>query len=343
MKKSRIIAASRKALISGNPEYYSWPAKEQDIFRANLDGVELARVEAVLLKEILGIQCTADDAGKIWSDLPLSKLGNLNWAKLLISGIGENHIYLNESMAEKTTLLCFETLYDYDYDDYLFQQRVNKKEITNYRPRDYYALQFSRWMRLIIDERFYYATLYSLAGYITTELEEKGREIIDELIPNKLIEGKDNGKQESGGFLWDMKIEAGGLERHLDELNDRWHQYLQQRWTDLCEEFKQHKPAVFVEEIDIKNEFNRNYIFTNGITLKHIRWKHYLTDCESLINDLSIVFNRLKQETIEARQYLGKEHRDIMKNFDPSVIKLKKMRKVVIAPGALDGLMGDDD
>lgn len=33
---------------------------------------------------------------------------------------------------------------------------------------------------------------------------------------------------------------------------------------------------------------------------------------------------------------------DGMKNFDPKVVKLKKKMKVVVAPGAFDGLIGAD-
>jgi len=33
----------------------------------------------------------------------------LNWASLLTSGIGEDYIYLNESMAEGKSLLDFDT------------------------------------------------------------------------------------------------------------------------------------------------------------------------------------------------------------------------------------------
>lgn len=32
-----------------------------------------------------------------------------------------------------------------------------------------------------------------------------------------------------------------------------------------------------------------------------------------------------------------------MENFDPDVIRLKKKRKVVVAPGAFDGLVAEDN
>jgi hypothetical protein len=32
-----------------------------------------------------------------------------------------------------------------------------------------------------------------------------------------------------------------------------------------------------------------------------------------------------------------------MENFDPNVVKLRKKRKVIVAPGAFDGLISEDN
>jgi len=342
MDKSKIKTAARKALIAADPDYYLWPEQQQEQFRATISGAAQDRVEAVLLKGLLGIQCTAENASELWSDLPLSKLNNLNWAKLLTSGIGDDHVFLNESMAKNKSLLDINSLYDYDYDDYLFQEQANKKEFKDYENRDYYALRFSRWARLIINDQFYYATLYSLAGYLTEEIEDKSHDCIQKLIPHEYVEGKENGKRVKGGYRWDMRIKAGGLEKQLDELKSRWYRYTQQRWLELSMEFTHDSPAVFIENINQNGELNRNYIFNNENALKQIRWKHFLADCEPLIAEFATATERAEREVARAETYLQEVHEDIMKNFDPKVVKLKKKMKVVVAPGAFDGLIGED-
>ena len=343
MDKIRIIAASRKALIAASPEYYSWPEDQQETYRANITESDAwATAETILLAEITGAACTQDEISKISDELTPAQVDDYNWAKLLITGIGDDTVYLNEIMGKNTTLLDFDTLYDYDHNDHLYQEKANQKEDNNYPGRDYYAFRFSLWLRLIIQQRFYYATIYSLADYIKEEIQQLGQQTIDRLIPNEFVEGKDNGKAEKGGFLWDMKCEAGGLEPQLDELETRWIKYQQQLWIELSEEFKQDNPGVFIEEVHIGNvyiekELNRNFIFSNETTLKRIRWKHFLSDCELIKLDFSDVEARIKQETEKASQYLEQQHIDIMENFDPNVLKFKKKRKVIIAPGALDG------
>lgn len=338
----KIKNAANKALIAADAEYHSWPSQQQEYFRATMNEAAQNRVDTVLLKEIHGVQSTPESVGKSWDDLPPAKINSLNWAKLLTRGIGDDWIYLNESMAKNTSLLDFETLYDYDFDDHLFQEKTNKKEFEGYEGRDYYALRFSLWARLIINDQFYYATVYSLAGYLSDHLEDKGGDIIETLIPHDYVEGKDHGKVNKGGSLWDMRVDANGLEKQLDELKSRWHQYTQQRWVELSKQFLHDDPVVFMEDVNEDGELHRNFIFSNENSLKQIRWRHFLADCETVQADFCSVNELEKQEFEKAEHWLRETHQDIMQNFDPNVLTLKKKRKVVVAPGAFDGLSGDE-
>lgn len=334
----KIKSAARKALIAADSHYYSWAPRQQEQFRATMDKAAQNRVDAVLLNDLLDIPCTAENAGEIWRDLPPAKLDNLNWAKLLTTGIGDDMIFLNELMAENTSLLDFNTLYDYDFHDHLFQEQANKKEFRDYQGRDYYALRFSRWARLIIDDRFYYATLYSLAGYLTEQLEDKGRDIIQTLIPHDYVDGKDHGRPEKGGYLWDIQINAAGLEKQLEELESRWHQYTRQRWLELSQAFTQADPAVYMEDIKQNGELHRNFIFNNAAALNQIRWRHFLTDCARIKANYAGIAGMEQQELVQAESWLKQAHEDIMENFDPDVIRLRKKRKIIVAPGVFDGL-----
>jgi len=343
MDITRLKTAVRKALIAADASYYSWSAEQQERFRADMSEDAGNRVDAVLLKEVLGISCTAKNAGQVWRDVPHSKLHNLNWAKLHTTGIGEDMIFLNESMADNTSLLDFTTLYDYDFDDHLFQDQANKKEFTDYQDRDYYALRFSRWARLIIDDCFYYSTLYSLANYLIDQIDDKGSEIIRTLIPHKFFEGKNHGKAEKSGVLWDMQIDAAGQEKQLDELKNRWHRYTQQRWLELSQEFAQTDPAVYTVDINQHGELHRDFIFNNETALKQIRWRHFLADCEQIKTDFAKVADMEKRELAQAENWLRETHRDIIDNFDPDVNRLRKKRKLVVAAGAFDGLADDNN
>lgn len=341
MDAQRIKNIANKALMAADPHYHSWSAQKQEAFRATMDETASRRVDVVLLKEILDIQCTAENVREIWSDVPLSELNNLNWVKLLTAGIGEDMIFPNESLAENISLLDFNTLYDYDYDDHLFQEEANTKEFKKYTRRDYYAFRFSRWARLIINDKFYYATLYSTASYLTEGLDDHGHDIIQTLIPHEHIDGKNHGRRETGGFLWDTEVDAEGLEKQLDELNSRWYQYIQQRWVELSLQFTQSEPTVYMEDKNENGELHRDFIFNNEYALKRIRWRCFLADCETIVGNYVDLAELERQELVSATNWLQEAHQDIMLNFNPDVVKLRRKRKIVVAPGAFDGLSGD--
>lgn len=344
MTPSKITAAARKALIATDPLYHSWPPEQQEEFRATLDQAARKRVCAVLLREIKGLACTAENASEIWDDLPIAERNDLNWAQLLTQGIGENWIFLNESMVENTSLLDFQTLHDYDFNDHLFQEQVNQAESNNDQARDYYALRFMRWARLLINGRFHYANLYALAGYVTNHLEDQGHDLIHALIPHEYRAGKQHGKEGKDGSLqWDMQPDAKGHEGQLRALQKRWYGYLQQRWISLSQALLQHPPAVYRVDTSEQDELSCNFIFNNETALRQVRWRHFLADCERLKADASDVTRLMDQERVAATQWLQDTHQDIMQHFDPDVLPLRRKRKVMLAPGVFDALAGQND
>ncbi|GMR16107.1 MAG: hypothetical protein BMS9Abin31_0414 [Gammaproteobacteria bacterium] len=337
--KNKISTAARKSLITADPLYHSWSQQKQEYYRATKNEVAQKNVRRVLLNDLLNSNCTNDNVDKLWGDIPIEELNILNWENLLTTGIGDDYIYLNESMAKDKSLLDFETLYDYDYADYLFQEQANKKEFSDYKSYEYYAYKHPSWVRLLIEDQFYYATFLSLATYLHDETDSFGQDYIDTLIPHEYINGKDHAKCEKGGFLWDMKLDASGLEGQLDELNHRWFNYLQQRWLTLSKELRNAPPSVYTEDKYWDNDPHRFFIFNNEETLKRIHWQHFISDCETLVADISTIKEQLEQEITSAKLFLSNNHQDIMNNFDPKVTRLRKKRKIIMSPEALDDLV----
>jgi hypothetical protein len=336
--KAKIALAARKALMVADSHYYAWSVQQQERFRATMSEKKRQKVRCVLLDYLLGIKCSSKELTGVWNDIPFSKLNIINWASLLTQGIGEDFIYLNECMAEGKSLLDFSTLYDYDYDDYLFQEKVKKQDFTDYKSTDYFAFQHPSWVRLLIHEQFYYANFMSLATYLLDEIESAGNDYINQLIPHDYVDGKNHGKREKGGFLWDMKIDAGGLEAQLDELKSRWYDYQQECWLALSKASDDLPPAVYIQDKDWDDDPHRFFIFNNASALKRIRWQHFLSDCEPLITEFSVVNEQLEHEIGSAISWLAENHQDIMKNFDPKVTKLRKKTKIIISPGAMEDL-----
>ena len=336
--KSKIAAAAKKALIAADSQYFSWPPEQQEHFRLTMNTVASARVRRVLLNDLLGIQCSVKTVDSAWQDVNLSQLNTLNWASLLTQGLGDEMIYLNEHMAEGESLLDFPTLHDYDYDHYVFQEKVRHEESSDYAGTDYYPWAFPSWVRLLVDSQFYYATFLSLATHVCDEIETVGNDLIANLIPHKYVPGAQDGKAVKGGVLWDSKLDANGLEGQLDELNTQWYCFQRQHWIDLSRTFRSLPPTVYTIDLNWDDDPHKLFIFNNEEVLKQIRWRHFLSDSHPFFTEYSALNKILATETEHAKSWLIATHRDIMKNYDPAVIKLKKKRKLVLSHGALDDL-----
>jgi len=345
VNKTQITAAARRALMVADTNYFSWSAQQQEHFRATMDKASRNRVQRVLLDNLLGIKCSSGESDDAWNDVPLTKLDVLNGGMLLATGIGDDFIYLNESMADDKTLLDFTTLYDYNYDDYLYQQQARKEDSPSYKGQDYYAYQHPSWVRLLIEDQFYYATFLSLATHINNEMTSIGDDHMQQLIPYKFVDGKDNGKAEKGGFRWDKKLDAGGLEGQLDELKTRWYDYQHKRWLELSKANCKLTSTVYTQDTNWDIDPNRHFIFTNEATLKKIRWRHFLADCKPMMADITELEERQEQENSRALSFLDDSYQDIMANYDPNVVKLRKKRKIIMTPNAMEDLdrIGHED
>lgn len=339
MESSQVQAAARKALMAAHSHYHAWPPERQERFRATMNDAARDRVAAVLLSELLGIFCIAENAGEVWRDLPITQLKYINWAKLLTTGIGEDMIWLNESMTDSVSLLDFDTLHDYDLDRHRYQERSSSQNIKGYQKRDYYALRFPRLVRLLMDKKLFYATLTSLATYITDQLQQLGDELIRHLIPHEYVEGKNHGKEEEGGVLWDIRVDANGSGPQLEELQRQWYQYVQQCWTDLSITFKGQPPAVFKVKSIEQGDLSAVFIFNNAAALERVRWRSFLSDCRLLEGASTEVEHLVSEAWRQAEDWLREAHRDVLKNFDPTVTSLNKPLKFIVAPGAFDSLL----
>lgn len=336
IEKRKIRATAHKALMIANPDYFALSGHEQELFRVTKDESASKKIKCIILENLLEIPCDTHTVDDLWEEIETPDLLVSNWAMLLTDGIGEDFIYLNEGLADGVTLLNFESLYDFDFDDYLFQEKSNKKEFSDYQGRDYYPFRFPPWIRLLINDDFYYGELTSVASYIQDGLNELGSQYIDSLIPHDFVEGKNHGKPTNGGFTYDMVLDASGLEGQLDELKDRWYAYIQERCLSINNIHAQSAPAVFIH--DNTDEPNRTFIFNNEAALKQVRWRSFLADCQPLMADYALIDSQIKIEADHATAFLDRQYQDIMDNYDPKIVKFRKKRKVIMAPGFLDDL-----
>ncbi len=338
---SKQEAAIRRAIISVVPDYFAWTEEMQEHYRANMPDDDKFRIRQIVVNVLFGIKAaTRDDLENALDAFDDEQYLLLNSTLLQLTGIGDDLFFLNEYFAESTSLLDFGTLYDYDYADYVFQESMRQQDNPNYVGKPYRGSLYFGWARLQINGVFHYANLCILAGYVHGKLETFGFDKINGLIPHEYVEGKNHGKREGQGAVFDMRVDAGGLEPQLEELKDRYYCYLSTRFESLLDSYHANAPKrVYQVDDNQETEPHRDFIFTDIAALQAVRFRHFMKDCNAIPGDPRELKALLEQEYQEAVGFLEHAHQDIVANFDPKVVKFRKKMKVIISDAAAKDLL----
>ncbi len=322
----------KKAIMKFVPDYFSWDKKRQEQYRVDTPEEDAFKIMQFLLRELFDISVSNDDEVEdAWRAMNEVQCSKINATLLPIKGIGEDFFYLNEAFPGQKNLLSFETLYDYDFDDYKFQENSREKEQKDYEKKPYRGSLYLTWAHLMIDDSFSYGVLSMVAGYLYCQLDEYGNDYMETLIPHKFIHGKNHGKAQGDGYLFDLKIDANGLQSQLNELKHRFWKHLSEVYERLVDEFdKKSKQRVFILNQSQVGNPNHHFVFTDKEILKRIHFKTFMRCCRAAEQtDHSLLSRKLEEEKQLLIKYLDNQYKDIMENFDPKILRFRKKYKVI--------------
>jgi hypothetical protein len=324
-----------------NQDYFGWSLEAQERYRVSMPDQDSFRLRQELVKTLFGLHAKTDEDLSAISD----QFGDeehlvFNRALLPAAGVGEDFFFLNEYLDAGKTLLDFDTLYQYDYDDHCFQEQVRKEQTPEYVVKPYRGALYYRWARLFIDGVFHYASLCMAAGYVYSHLDEFGQQKVSALIPHRYVNAKDHGKREGKGTIFSQRLEAGGKEAQAEELQRRFWDYLSQRYDALLTEFHgQARKAVYMEDKSRPHDPHMNFIFSGKTALQAVSFRRFMRDCRPLVVDRAELDVIITHERQALDAYLESTCRDILTNFDPKVAPFRKKNKIIIADGALHDLL----
>lgn len=331
-----------RAIIRAFPEYYSWSLERQDQFRLNLEGDARFRVQQGLLKELFGLSVGCPEAlEEALHDFSDEQYLRLNSAMLPLDGVGEDGFLLNEYLEDGTTLLDFPTVGDYARHHHATQENARREDDPGWDVQPYNGHLYPSWARLFLDGQFHYATLYSLPGFLHDEMESAGRGWIDAAIPHEYVEGKHHGERVKGGYRYDIRVDANGREAQLEELEIRCHAYLNARFHCLQSRLDDRlSPRVFfLSNPDPDPDPHAKYIFSGPTALDAVYFQRFVRDCCAIAGDPAELEEKVEREKTMLLEFLETEYRDIVANFDPTVVPLRKKRQIVLAEGVAEELL----
>lgn len=330
----------RRAVMKVRPEYFSWAPEQRERYGVAIPEPDRAALDEALLAELFGrtfaTQAAAVDAA---DHIPLEEQNRWNELLLPLTGFGEDHFYLNEWFADGQSILTFDTVRDFDEDDYRFQQEVRKKEDSVYAGKPYRGSLYLNWARLFVDGRFTYATLSMAAGYIYSELSGAAHDLLEERIPHRFVPGKNHGRKEGDDIRWDLRVDANGQEGIFEELRKRIWSYEESRWDALLSAWDESaRSGVYLLDQSHSGENNLHVVFTDKRSLAAVRFRSFLRDCRAMHRSSKELEGAVDEEKSALARFVEDQHADVVRTYDPKLSRLKKRRKVLVRKGAFDGL-----
>ncbi len=161
-------------------------------------------------------------------------------------------------------------------------------------------------------------------------------DLIEHYIPHDLVEGPEHGDPEKGGTLWDLKIDANGLEGQLNWLRQRCQRHLLPQQQYHAKAFSSQAPQVIWIDHSSEIENAADVLFTSHHALAKIRLDHFREDCEALLAKNHKLTQWEYGEKAWCTELVEKEYNHVMKYYDPTIVTLKKPGKIVIADGVFD-------
>ena len=333
-------AMVKRLLMRIDPLFFTYDKSKQDEERQSYYHQNDNMITEFLFKHVFQIE---SEKGKENEDkLTKEQLDLFNAYITSLTGVGENSFVYNEFQAKDFDLSEYPTLYDYDLEEFYFQQNARKEHTKGEFIEKPYRLYLNNNWNMFNDEQgcFYYSTQSSLSNYVFQKLSDHASERIEQLIPHDFVEGPNNGKETKGGFLWDFKINAKGLEKQLEELEARYRKYLNELELQMIDTFHEElECAVYFDKSTQDDEEPRwDIIIKNAQTAKNISFQRYLKDCEKFLKpntEIDILFQKKRNQLDE---FIDKNYHDVIGNFDPKVSQLRRKMEVIVDPEALEGL-----
>jgi len=310
-----------RAIMKYHNDFFKMSADEQDIFKLSEHSDLDKKIRKFVVQE-LGFKRKTKNEMEI---LEINKI------MLPYDGIGKDSFMLNEwDWDEK--IITYGNLYEYNEAYHKQQEEFTEQDTEKFRATKLYN-RFSSWARVFINEEFYYVNLYSLDNWIFWDLENFWFEWGQEQLPHKYVSGKNDGKKVAGGYSWDKKLDAGGLEGWYDQLNKFRADYLFAK----IKEVRNIDDKVYIfETTETDDDPSKDYIFGSMNVLKNITFNNFVDDCEKSKGNNDDIMEIRNKEVDKFKDALTLELEKIKKTA-PNVRTLKT-NKIIMAESALDDL-----
>jgi hypothetical protein len=313
----------RRALIKIRPSYFLWPQARQERYGVTTPDADNAALKAALFKELFGRTVSPQDAKVATVDC-LSDAELRHWDETLLPfrGIGEDYFYWAELLGgEVRTILDFDTLQAFD--EARWRSRENPL-IPDYTGKPYNGSLYLDEAQLYIEGRFSRARLSMAAGYLYSALVDASRELLEAQIPYRYVPAKHHGKVEGRFWRWDVRVNAGGQEAVVEELQRRVWDYERERFDTLLRSWDaEGRACVYRLNESDPSASDVHFVFADINALAAVQFRTFLRDCEAIEKSADDLNAAVSVEKTLLARFIEEQHAEIARTRNPKVLRFR--------------------
>ena len=264
---------------------------------------------------------------EVWDKISEHDKYLINKLTTKANGYGEDRLYINEASRQNDiiTISKFKNLLEWDIECWNLQRKWRNEDVDENNFYDIGKYDFNKgmtgeWIRFIEDSRLVYASMYSLSGFLWSNMEDLVLEIENEIIPHEYkweppLENDGDEEETCGNNCKcrrvQINIDANGREEEYEKLRKLTYEYITHdgRGESIIKKLAKKFTGTFrIDKFEKIYDPYSDFIVCDKETLRKINPETFLTDFKSFLNDKSILddlLNKVK-ELIDSdyRQYV---------------------------------------
>ena len=241
---------------------------------------------------------------------------------------GESRFCFTANSSRRTT--CgFDTLRAHDEAEYQLCEHEHRLDGPFHAGGPYRGSLLLTEARLSMGGCYKEALLSMAAGYIYLRLCDSSSGVLKSHIPYCYKRGRFHGRHEGTYRRWDMRLDADGREKLVEELERRIWAYEEQRLESLLTQWDAglRSCIYFLEESGGPNS-RTHIVFSDKGALERVRFRSFLEDCRAIEQPDDSLQEAIDVERALLTGFIAVEHADVMSCYEPKVVRLPQRYRV---------------
>jgi hypothetical protein len=170
------------------------------------------------------------------------------------------------------------------------------------------------------------------AAYIYSRICDASSDLLKASIPYRYIRGKNHGKIEGKFQRWDMRIEAGGKEGVVDELQRRIWDYERRRFEILTNRWEAaSRSCVYIVSNSGSSRGSVHVVFSDKNAMRLLRLGDFVRNWCSIARPGGLLRDSIDAENRLLADFIAQEHGKVLLTYEPKVTRIPGRYRMLAA------------